>query len=124
VIFTGWRRDLERIYADLDILVVSSDNEGTPVSAIEAMAAGRPVVATHVGGLPDLIVDGKTGRLVPPRDAPALRDTVLELLQDRPYARAIGESARTAVLERFATERLLRDVDALYTGLLARKGIG
>jgi glycosyltransferase involved in cell wall biosynthesis len=123
VIFTGWRRDLAQIYADLDVLVVSSDNEGTPVSAIEAMAAARPVVATRVGGLPDLIVDGKTGRLVPPRDPAALRDAVLELLRDPSYARAIGETARAGVRERFATGRLLRDVEALYTALLVEKGV-
>ena len=61
VIFTGWRRDLPDIYADLDVLAVTSNNEGTPVSAIEAMAAGCPVVATHVGGLPDLIGEGEDG---------------------------------------------------------------
>jgi glycosyltransferase involved in cell wall biosynthesis len=103
--------------------VVSSNNEGTPVSAIEAMAARRPVVATRVGGLPDLIIDGKTGRLVPPHDAQALADAVLELLRDRAYARALGETASAAVVERFATERLLRDVQKLYTDLLTRKGI-
>ena len=62
-------RMIRRNYADVDVLVVSSDNEGTPVSAIEAMASGCPVVATRVGGLPDLIDDHRTGRLVPPRNA-------------------------------------------------------
>ena len=123
VLFAGWRRDLPRIYADLDVLVVSSNNEGTPVSAIEAMAAGRPVVATRVGGLPDLITDGKTGRLVPPRDPTALADTVLELLRDEPYACALGQTASADVVERFATARLLRDVQALYMDLLNRKGV-
>jgi len=123
VLFAGWRRDLPRIYADLDVLVVSSNNEGTPVSAIEAMAASRPVVATRVGGLPDLISDGKTGVLVAPRDPTALADAVLELLRDEPYARALGQMASTDVVERFATARLLRDVQALYMGLLNRKGV-
>jgi glycosyltransferase involved in cell wall biosynthesis len=123
VVFTGWRRDLARIYADLDVLVVSSNNEGTPVSAIEAMAAGRPVVATRVGGLPDLISDGKTGRLVPPGDVHALSTAVLELLRDRPFARALGETARGQVRERFAAERLIADVQGLYGELLAAKGI-
>src|SRR5262249_24529449 len=123
VLFASWRRDLPRIYADLDVLVVSSNNEGTPVSAIEAMAAGRPVVATRVGGLPDLITDGKTGRLVQPQAAHALADAVLELLNDRPYARAIGETASAAVRERFTTERLIRGVETLYTALVAGKGL-
>ena len=123
VVFAGWRRDLPRIYADLDVLVVSSDNEGTPVSAIEAMAAGRPVVATRVGGLPDLISDRKTGVLVPPRDPTALAAAVLELLRDEPFARALGQTASAAVVERFATARLLRDIQALYANLLDRKGV-
>ena len=76
VTFTGWRRDLPRIYPDLDVLVVSSKNEGTPVSAIEAMASGCPVVATRVGGLPDLI-DGRGDRpsgAVGGRAGPGRRD--------------------------------------------------
>jgi glycosyltransferase involved in cell wall biosynthesis len=99
VVFTGWRRDLPSIYPDLDVLVVSSNNEGTPVSAIEAMAAGCPVVATRVGGL------------------------IVRLLRDRQMARRLGEAARATVAGRFAVERLCRDVEDLYVALLARKGI-
>jgi glycosyltransferase involved in cell wall biosynthesis len=123
VIFTGWRRDLPRIYADLDVLVVSSNNEGTPVSAIEAMATGCPVVATRVGGLPDLIDDGETGYLVPRGDADALGAAVIGLLRDRETARRIGESARARVAERFTIERLVADTERLYAGLLAKRGI-
>lgn len=123
VVFTGWRRDLPLIYPDLDVLVVSSNNEGTPVSAIEAMAAGCPVVATRVGGLPDLIADGQTGCLVPPRDPAALAAGILRLLHDRETARSMGEAAQAMVAERFAVERLCRDVESLYIELLARKGI-
>jgi len=123
VVFTGWRRDLPRIYADLDTLVVSSDNEGTPVSAIEAMASECPVVATRVGGLPDLIADGETGHLVPLRDADALAAAVLRLVCDRATARRIGQAARANVAERFRAERLVADVERLYAELLAEKGI-
>jgi glycosyltransferase involved in cell wall biosynthesis len=123
VVFTGWRRDLPSIYPDLDVLVVSSNNEGTPVSAIEAMAAGCPVVATRVGGLPDLIADGQTGRLVPPRDPAALAASILRLLGDREMARRLGEAAQATVARRFTVERLCRDVEDLYVTLLARKGI-
>jgi glycosyltransferase involved in cell wall biosynthesis len=118
VVFTGWRRDLPLIYPDLDVLVVSSNNEGTPVSAIEAMAAGCPVVATCVGGLPDLVADGETGCLVPPRDPAALAAGILRLLGDRETARRLGEAARAAVAERFAVKRLCRDVENLYVELL------
>jgi glycosyltransferase involved in cell wall biosynthesis len=123
VLFTGWRRDLPRICADLDVLVVSSDNEGTPVSAIEAMAAGCPVVATRVGGLPDLIEDDKTGRLVPPRDAAALASAVLNLLHSPQIARELGKNAQAFVRQRFTVQRLLSDIDDLYTQLLAEKAI-
>jgi len=123
VVFTGWRRDLPRICADLDVLVVSSDNEGTPVSAIEAMAASCPVVATRVGGLPDLIDDHKTGRLVPPRDADALASAVNDLLQNPAAALAIGSKARQSVRQRFTVQRLLGDVDELYTQLLVEKAV-
>lgn len=123
VIFTGWRRDLPRICADLDVLVVSSDNEGTPVSAIEAMAAACPVVATRVGGLPDLIEDGRTGRLVPPRDAAALAAAVCDLLVSRPAAQMLGRNGRDSVRQRFTVERLLRDMDLLYGELLAGKSV-
>jgi glycosyltransferase involved in cell wall biosynthesis len=121
VVFTGWRRDLPAIYPDLDVLVVSSDNEGTPVSAIEAMAAGCPVVATRVGGLPDLIEDGETGCLVPPRDPAALAAGILRLLCDRATAHRMGEAAQVVVAERFAVKRLCRDVEALYGELLPQK---
>lgn len=123
VLFTGWRRDLPRIYADLDLLVVSSDNEGTPVSAIEAMASSCPVVATRVGGLPDLIADRKTGILVPPRQPEALTNAVLCLLHDPQIARELGRNGRDSVRHRFTVQRLLSDTDDLYTQLLAEKAI-
>ena len=123
VLFTGWRSDLARICADLDVLVVSSDNEGTPVSAIEAMAAGCPVVATGVGGLPDLIENNITGRLVAPRDAEALTISVIDLLQNPQQAREIGSNAREFVRQRFTMHRLMRDMDHLYSQLLIDKAI-
>ncbi|HEV8724272.1 MAG TPA: glycosyltransferase [Candidatus Binatia bacterium] len=122
-LFTGWRSDLARIYADLDVLVVSSNNEGTPLSAIEAMAARCPVVATRVGGLPDLIEDQKTGRLVPPRDAEALASAVLDLLNNPQTACELGQNAMEAVRQRFTVQRLLSDMDHLYTELLEEKAI-
>jgi len=123
VTFTGWRRDLPRIYVDLDVLVVSSDNEGTPVSVIEAMAAGCPVVATHVGGLPDVISDGETGYLVPPRDPVRLATTVASLLQNREIARHMTQQAKDMVQKRFTAQRLIADVEHLYEDLLLHKGI-
>ena len=95
VTFTGWQRDLPPIYSDLDALVISSLNEGTPVSVIEALAAGCPVAATAVGGLPDLLEQGAFGALTPSQDAAALCDAVVRLLDapPDPTPRADGRAA-------------------------------
>ncbi len=118
VIFAGWRRDLASVYSDLDAVVISSDNEGTPASLIEAMAAGCPVVATRVGGVPDLIADGETGRLVPPGDPVALAEALLALFREPRRTVSMAEQARRRVLERYQAKRLVADVDRLYRELL------
>ena len=123
VIFTGWRRDLPRIYADLNVLVVSSDNEGTPVSAIEAMASARPVVGTRVGGLPDIITDGENGYLVPSRNPEALAEAILRLLRDPELACRMGRAGQTMAKERFKIQRLISDMEGLYENLLIKKRI-
>ena len=119
--FLGWRRDLDRIYADLDLVALTSRNEGSPVSLIEAMTAARPVVATRVGGVPDLVEDGVTGLLAPPGDAATLAEAMRALLQDPERRRAMGAAGRKQVAPAFGAERLLTDMDALYTDLLRSK---
>ncbi|MBN1285770.1 MAG: glycosyltransferase family 4 protein [Anaerolineae bacterium] len=120
--FLGWRdtRALPAVYGDLDVLVMSSHNEGMPVSIIEAMAAGVPVVATAVGGVPDLVTDGQTGALVPPDDAGALAGAVTRVLTEPAPAQRMADAARRDVLERFSPARLADDLTALYTALLER----
>lgn len=118
VTFTGWRHDLSRIYADLDVLVSCSKSEGTPFAIIEAMAAGCPVVATAVGGVPDLIDDQVSGLLVPPGEPAPLAAAVLRLIRDPGFARALARSAADRVETRFGAGRLASDMDALYTELL------
>jgi glycosyltransferase involved in cell wall biosynthesis len=112
--FRGWVRDLRALYSELDVVVLSSRNEGTPVALIEAMAAARPVVATRVGGVPDVIEDGVTGLLVPPGDPAALADAISRALEQP----ELGMRGRASVLERFSAERLVDDIDALYQELL------
>ncbi|MCD6553999.1 MAG: glycosyltransferase [Anaerolineae bacterium] len=119
VLFLGWRADMPRIYADLDVVALTSRNEGTPVSLIEGMAAGVPVVSTAVGGVPDIVTDGVCGSLVPPGDAAELARAVVALLRDQEKARTMGRAGREAVRDRFSVERLLSDVERLYTQLLA-----
>lgn len=115
--FTGWLKDLTTVYADMDALVISSINEGTPISVIEALSAGCPVVATQVGGLPDLLGYGDLGQLVPPEDAEALASALAEALCNPPDTRRIQQT----MLDRYGIERLVRDMDSLYQGLLAKK---
>ncbi len=119
VTFLGWRRDVERIYADLDLLVLSSRNEGSPIALIEAMASGRNVVATAVGGVPDVVRHGETGLLVGPDDHRALAASMEELLLADPGRRAaMAAAARDDAFERFGLDRLLADIDRLYAALL------
>jgi glycosyltransferase involved in cell wall biosynthesis len=117
--FFGWRRDLAAVYGDLDVVVNASRNEGTPVALIEALAAARPVVATRVGGTPDLLGDGVRGRLVPPASPLALARAVLETLDESDAARPRALAGRDHVMERHSSDRLVRDVDALYRELRA-----
>lgn len=115
--FLGWRRDLDRVYADLDVVVLTSRNEGSPVSLIEALAASRPVVATRVGGVPDLVDDGVTGLLAAVDDVDAVADAVVGLAASPERARAMGSAGRQRVYPAFGAERLVADVDALYRTL-------
>jgi glycosyltransferase involved in cell wall biosynthesis len=115
--FFGWKRDLAPVYGDLDVVVNASRNEGTPVALIEAMAAGKPVVATRVGGTPDLLGQGERGRLVPPADPQQLAAAILEALTRSDEVRARATRAREHVLSRHSSDRLVRDVDALYREL-------
>jgi glycosyltransferase involved in cell wall biosynthesis len=121
VTFFGWRRDLAAVYGDLDVVVNASRNEGTPVALIEALAAGRPVVATRVGGTPDLLGEDERGRLVPPGEPQALAQAVLETLVESEAARRRAQAGREHVLARHSSDRLVRDVDALYRELRAAK---
>ncbi len=116
--FHGWRRDMDGVYGDLDLVVNSSINEGTPVALIEALAAGRPVVATRVGGTPDLLGEGVRGALVPPQDSAALASAILEALQSPDAARARALEGQRYVRSQHSVDRLLDDMDALYRELL------
>jgi glycosyltransferase involved in cell wall biosynthesis len=121
--FLGFREDLSSILAGSDMAVLSSDNEGTPVALIEAAAAGRPAVATAVGGVADIVADS-TGILVASGDVPALADALLRLARDRDARERMGLAAREHVCERFAAGRLVRDIESLYQELLADRPSG
>ncbi|MEK7338770.1 MAG: glycosyltransferase, partial [candidate division NC10 bacterium] len=116
--FLGWRHDLPALYADLDLLALSSRNEGTPVCLLEAMAAGLPVAAFRIGGVEDLVQDRMTGRLTLPGDAGALASAIAEVLVDRPAAQTYAEAARAAVFPKHDTKTLIATMRAWYTRLL------
>lgn len=117
--FLGWRADLDRIYADLDVVALTSENEGSPVSLIEAMTAQCAIVATRVGGVPDLIEDRVTGLLVPPGNPEAFARALEELLADPLLQRSLGAAARLQAYPAFSASRLINDIDRLYCSLLA-----
>jgi glycosyltransferase involved in cell wall biosynthesis len=117
----GWSSDLVALYATMDVCALSSLNEGTPVAVIEAMAAGRAVVATNVGGVPDVVENGRTGVLVPARDASALASALDALLTDPAARLRMGEAAKAMVASRFTVDRLVDDVHRLYERALAEK---
>jgi glycosyltransferase involved in cell wall biosynthesis len=115
--FAGWWRDLEAVYSGSDIIALSSDNEGTPVCLIEALACGRAVVATDVGGVADVLDEGHFGMLVPPGQVDAFTQALARLLD--PAARARYETLdHSAVLTRYDVSRLIADMQALYDELL------
>jgi glycosyltransferase involved in cell wall biosynthesis len=121
VTFTGLRHDIPAVLAQTDVFVLSSLWEGMPISAIEAMAAARPVVLTRVGGNSELVEPGKSGLLVPPGDVEALAEALLSLLQDEPRRWAMGRSARARVQRLFNVEAFTQAYENLYE-LLADRG--
>jgi glycosyltransferase involved in cell wall biosynthesis len=122
-LFLGYQEEVARFYAAVDAVVLPSINEGTPVTAIEALAAGRPVVATRVGGVPDVVRDGEGGFLVPAGATRELAERLAELARDPDLRERMGRAGREHVLARYAVERLVDDVDLLYRSLLQARGI-
>jgi glycosyltransferase involved in cell wall biosynthesis len=122
-LFLGYHRDVASFYRLFDAFLLPSANEGTPVSAIESLAAERPVVATAVGGVPDVVVDGVNGRLFQPGDIDGAAQALHELARDPELRRQMGEAGRTWVIPRYSVNRLVDDVDRLYRSLLADKGL-
>ncbi len=117
-LFLGYQEEVAPYYAAFDGMILPSVNEGTPVSAIEALAAARPVVATRVGGVPDVVEDGVDGFLVDPGATDQLADRLEQLARDPELRARMGEHGRHRVPARYAVERLVDDMDRLYRSLL------
>jgi glycosyltransferase involved in cell wall biosynthesis len=118
--WAGYRTDVHTILAGCDALVHPSLDDAFPTVLLEAMAAGLPVVATRVGGIPEIVVHGQTGLLVPPADAPALSAAIAELLADRERMRRMSELATETALTRFSTAAWVSRLTKVYDEVLGR----
>ena len=123
IIFAGLRHDIPTILSLFDLFVLPSLWEGLPMAVLEAMAAGLPVVATAVGGTPEVVLDGITGLLVPPRDPQALAEGILRLLRDPDLRQRMGGAGRERVAAHFSVEQMVQRTEKLYEQLLAEKGL-
>jgi glycosyltransferase involved in cell wall biosynthesis len=114
VLFAGYRADARRLMQAMDIVVLPTRLEGSPYAILEAMAAGKPVVASRIGGVPELVVDGATGRLFPMDDVAALAAALTELLEDPKKRAAMGAAGRARVEKYFSQTVMLERMAALY----------
>jgi len=117
----GWRTDVKSLLASWDMLAIPSIEEGLPLSALEAMAAARPIVAYDVGGLRELIVDGVTGRLVAPGDTDALASCIVEMAGDRQRLAQMGIEGWRRVRSEFSAYTMAKHITDLYNRLLGRE---
>lgn len=121
LIFTSWIKEIDTVVAGLDIVAMTSLNEGTPVSIIEAQAGGKPVVATSVGGIDDVVIKGETALLSASENPEAFARNLLLLAEDEALRKKMQGKGQQFVAERFGYKRLVRDMSLLYNELLSRK---
>lgn len=119
--FLGARKDVPEILQAFDVFVLSSESEGMSNTILEAMASARPVVATAVGGNPELVVDGETGLLVPPHDPPAMAAAIMKLLRDTELCRQMGWLGRQRVEEKFSLEVMVQNYANVYLEAFRRR---
>ncbi len=116
--FTSWMHDVDVAYAGLDIITLTSFNEGTPVSLIEAQASGRPVISTNVGGIENIVAEGKTGYLVDVEKEFDFFTKLLYLVTHKTERLKMGEQGREEIIKKYSYDRLVNDMKNLYNSLL------
>ncbi len=119
--FLGWRKDLAFIYADTDIVALTSFNEGTPVSLIEASYSGKPIVSTDVGSVKDVVIDKKNGFLVSDRDPYEFSQRIYDLIESPKLRLEMGKAGTELVANNYSKERLIKEVEDLYLEALSKK---
>lgn len=123
--FTGTRNDVARLLSAMDVFVLPSHKEALPIAVLEAMSVRLPVVATRVGGVPEVVEDGTTGLLVEPGDRSGMRDALSRLVSDRGMAGSMGAAGQARVRAGFTVEKMVEHVESLYEELAGRKiGLG
>lgn len=120
LVFTSWRCDVDVINAGLDLVVLTSFNEGTPVSLIEAQAANKPIVSTRVGGIGDIVVEHETALLADITDSETFCNNLLQVVEDDELRKRLGANSRDHVIKRFSYQRLMNDMSSLYLDLLEK----
>lgn len=118
IYFTSWVKNVDYVNAGVDIVALTSKNEGTPVSLIEAQASNRAIVSTNVGGIENVVIPGETALLSEPEDAESFQNNLLQIIENDSLRKKIGENGWTFVKDKFHYERLVGDITALYDSLL------
>jgi glycosyltransferase involved in cell wall biosynthesis len=118
VVWAGFREDVPDVLRMVDLLILASTDEPFGRVVIEGMAAGLPVVATASGGVPEIVVEGETGLLVPPEEPEPMGDAIAQVLSDPARARVMGEAGRVRAVERFDVRRVARQVGEIYVEML------
>jgi glycosyltransferase involved in cell wall biosynthesis len=121
LIFTSWRSDVDVINAGLDVVALTSLNEGTPVSLIEAQAANKPIVSTRVGGIQDIVIENQTALLSDVNDHIRFKENLLQLVNDDDLRNSLGRNGADLVFEKYSVNRLAGDMRKLYYELLNKK---
>ncbi len=121
--FSGWVKEVDYVYAGVDVVLLTSLNEGTPVSLIEAQAAGKPIVSTDVGGVHDILIPNASALLSPPNSEELFIENFIRLIENEQLRKSMANVSRDFVLSQFSYERLINDMDKLYQKLLYHKKV-